>query len=255
MNNFYQLFMLAAAGMISFAITGCDKTDLTAPTIALAANGALAPDEAEALAGSALNITIDLADDEELGSLRIDLHSGAGHEHEEEEDGEFALFSGSEDFGALETVNLFNGTQQLVSRDFDIPGNVRGHWHLIVDATDAAGNEAETAYMEIHIENDSIPLFEVPYAAEPVWAAGTTVNLAGSLTDADGLASATARLQDEAGALLAEVAIPLTPGDVAVDLASVSFDLPASAGEVEVVLEATDLLGFNCLTSFHAEVE
>jgi hypothetical protein len=81
------------------------------------------------------------------------------------------------------------------------------------------------------------------------------VNLAGSLTDADGLASATARLQDEAGALLAEVAIPLTPGDVAVDLASVSFDLPASAGEVEVVLEATDLLGFNCLTSFHAEVE
>ena len=79
MNNFYQLFMLAAAGMILFAITGCDKTDLTAPTIALAANGALAPDEAEALAGSGLNITIDLADDEELGSLRIDLHSGAGH--------------------------------------------------------------------------------------------------------------------------------------------------------------------------------
>lgn len=255
--NWNPSFILAAAGALTvFALTGCDKSDLTPPTIALVANGALAPGEAEALAGSTLNITLDLADDEALGSFRLDLHSGAGHAHDEGAS-EFVLFSGAEDFGELETKNLAEVAQQLVSRSIDIPGNVRGHWHLIVDATDAAGNEAETAYMEIHIENDSIPLFEVPYTAEPVWAAGSTVNLAGTLTDVDGLSSAVVRLHEHDGEILAEVSIPLVSGDTEVDLGTVSFEIPTSAAgeELEVELEATDALGFTCETGFHVKVE
>ena len=249
MKNLLFLSVIVALALL----VGCDREDLTPPTIAMVVNGALAPQPAEAHAGSVLQVTIDLRDDDALETVRLDLHGGAGHAHNGEE--AFSLDAGLSDFEEFDTDNLPGNAQSLIMRTFDIPSHVRGRWHLIVDATDAAGNVAETAYMDIHIENDSIPLFEVPYTAEPVWVAGTTVNLLGSLTDADGLASAVARLQDDGGALLAEVAIPLTPGDVAVDLASVSFDLPASAGEVEVVLEATDLLGFNCLTGFHADVE
>lgn len=244
------------AAVAAFAVlVGCGKSDESAPTIALVANGATAPNEAEALAGSALTVTIELNDDEALGSYRIDLHDASGHAHDGGE-AEFFLGSGGGDWAALEVVDV-TGVQAVQTHTFAIPGHVRGHWDLVVDATDATGNEAATAYMEVHVENDSIPLFEVPYTSEPSWAAGSQQALAGSVTDADGLVEVTARLLDEGGTLLATVLLPVGAGVVSVDLSAGVFSIPMDAAgeELEVELEATDALGFTCLTAFHVEVE
>lgn len=246
----FTLAALAAA-----VLFGCQEADLTPPSIALVANGSLAPGEAEVWAGTPLNVTIELTDNEELGSVRIDLHDAAGHSHDGEE-AELILFSGAEDWALLETSNLA-GTQRLLTKSYDIPGHIRGMWDLVVDLTDAEGNEAETAYLQVHVENDSIPLFVVPYTTEPVWSAGSSVALAGDLTDADGLLSGVARLRDHDGTLITEQNIPLSEGDLAADLSLVSFNIPTDAGgeELEVELEATDLAGQTCLTSFHVEIE
>lgn len=249
--KFYNFLPLAAFFIL---MTGCDTTDLSAPSVQLVANGSLAPLEAEALAGSSLVLTLELVDDTELGSMRIDIHDASGHTHDET-DAEWMLFSGAEDWAELDLVNL-TGTSRLLNRTYEIPGHIRGHWDLVVDVTDAAGNQAETQYMEIHVENDSIPLFEVPYTSEPVWQAGMSAALAGMVSDSDGLASATAALHDASGALVQEVNIPLAAGDFSADLAAVSFEVPATAAgeEWEVELEATDLLDFTCRTSFHVEI-
>lgn len=251
MKRFHFLSLAA----ILFILSGCDKTDLSAPTVQLVANGTLAPLEAEALAGGSLVLTLELTDDTDLGSMRIDIHDAAGHTHDAT-DSEFILFSGAEDWAELDLENL-TGTSRLMNRTYEIPGHIRGVWDLVVDVTDAAGNQAETQYMQVHVENDSIPLFEVPYTSEPVWTAGETVTLAGEVSDPDGLASATARLLDHDGALLSEASVALAMGDISAALTSVSFDIPADAAgeELEVELEAVDLLDQICITSFHVEIE
>lgn len=235
-------------------LNGCDTTDLTAPTVQLVANGTLAPLEAEALAGSSLVLTFELVDDTDLGSMRIDIHDASGHSHDGT-DADWILFSGAEDWAELDLVNL-TGTSRLMNRTYNIPGHIRGVWDLVVDVTDAAGNQAETQYMQVHVENDSIPLFEVAYTSEPVWQSGMSAELSGTVSDADGLASATAALHNASGVLVQEVNIPLVAGDFSADLSGVSFDVPVGAAgeEWEVELEATDLLGYTCRTSFHVEI-
>lgn len=249
--KFQNILLLAA---VFIAMTGCDTTDLSAPTVQLVANGALAPLEAEALAGSTLVLTLELVDDTELGSMRIDIHDASGHTHDATE-AEWMLFSGAEDWAELDLVNL-TGTSRLMNRTYEIPGHVRGIWDLVVDVTDEAGNQAETQYMQVHVENDSIPLFEVPYTSEPVWQAGASAALSGTVSDPDGLASARAALYNASGVLVQEVNIPLTAGDLSADLAGVILEVPAGAAgeEWEVELEATDLLDFICRTNFHVEI-
>lgn len=240
------------------ALAACGKSDETAPTAELTANGSAT--EAEALAGGMLDVAIHLTDDEALGAYRLDLHGGSDHDHEdhdhEGEDAEFVLTSGGDDWAELVVQDL-TGTEAQITHSFAIPDHIRGHWHLLLDATDATGNEAPTAYMEVHVENDIIPLFEVPYAAEPVWSAGTEQALEGTVSDPDGLAAAVARLHTEDGTLLSEVEIDVTGEPVVVELSSVVFALPndAAGTELEVELEATDTAGNSCLTSFHVEVE
>lgn len=237
------------------ALAACGKSDETAPTAVLTANGVTAPAEAEAQAGGTLEVVLQLTDDEALGAYRLDLHGAGGHSHEGA-DAEFVLTSGGDDWAALEVADAA-GVEAQITHSYAIPDHIRGHWHLLLDATDATGNEATTAYMEVHVENGIIPLFEVPYTAEPVWAAGTEQALAGTVSDPDGLISAFARLLTEDELLLTEVEIGLTEGDVSADLSSVTFSVPSDAAgsELEVELEATDAAGNACVTSFHVEVE
>ena len=237
----------------AMALAACGKSDENAPTAELRANGSTT--EAEALAGGVLDVTIHLTDDEALGAYRLDLHGGSDHDHEGE-DAEFVLTSGGDDWAELAVEDL-TGTEAQITHSFAIPDHIRGHWHLLLDVTDATGNEAPTAYMEVHVENDIIPLFEVPYAAEPVWIAGTEQALQGTVSDPDGLAAAVARLYAENGSLLSQVEIDVADGPVVADLSSVVFALPndAAGSELEVELDATDTEGNSCITSFHVEVE
>ena len=157
------------------------------------------------------------------------------------------------------------GTEAEAQLHVDVRLSARGIWHLIVDVVDAAGNTA-TYNTDLHVENTHIPEFalttvngESPdsWHGEPTWAAGTTVEIVGTVADSDGILSAELELIDEA-----------TEDDVwsfvidaagSTDGTPVSFTaevpVPSTAGEYHFEMKATCNANVSMETGFHVEVE
>ena len=244
---------IVALSAILFAV-GCGKTDTTPPTLEVVVGGVGPGTEVEAEAGATLSVTVLVQDEEELSALRLDLHSAAGHSHDGEGEAEFVLTSGN--WTKLVDEEL-TGTSQLYQGNWTVPEDVRGVWHLAIDAVDAEGNEAETVVLDVHIANAIIPLFELgTWAEDAVWAAGAQVPFAGTVSDSDGLAAVEVHVEDEAtGATLWEGSWD-PAGAVEFDLAAAVVALPAGfTGAAHVHLRAEDTAGRVCETGFEASVE
>jgi len=249
-------------------LTACSSSDTTPPTVCTASDSSLPSvlmDEVEAEAGSSVTITDTFCDDEGLSEVRWDLHSAEGHAHGEDgemEDEGFVLHSGTS-WAELE-VRLISGTSSTEEWTVDVPADARGVWDIVASLVDEEGNAATDVVCQLHVENDFIPEFNLTlvngvdpatWEGEPEWAEGTTVTLEGTVSDSDGLSSASISLVQESDEL--EVwSAELTP-DGATDLPfSVEVTIPVGAsGEYHLEMVATDLNGVTMETGFHAEVE
>jgi len=256
-----------AAIAASAALASCGTSDTELPTICDSDNLTGLPsvlnDEIEVEAGTTVTVHDAFCDNEGLGEVRWDLHSAEGHEHEEGEEEEFTLNSGT-DWEVLETRSV-EGTKSEEQFTFDVPMTSRGIWDLVVSVVDAEGNAAADVITLVHVENDHLPEFTLStvdgvnpadWEGEPVWAPGSSVNVTGSVGDSDGVAEAEVLLireSDETVVWSAEIA---ASGETSIDF-SVDVAVPADAevGEYHFELEAADATGVDMHTGFHVEVE
>ncbi len=258
-----QLFAAFAAATLAVS---CGKTDEQVPTVCTEYPGpySVLNAEIDADAGTTILLTDRFCDDEGLSQVRWEVHNASGHAHEEEGTDEhegLVLHSGTE-WEALQLTDL-EGVSADAEWSVEIPLTARGIWHVQVSLVDAAGNAASDRITELHIANTHIPEFHLESAGgtapstweeEPVWAAGSDVELAGYVIDSDGVAEASISLVDEAADGVAWSADLEVMG---ADSASfeVTIPMPMEAGEWTVVLEATDGTGVAMETEFHVEVE
>ena len=249
----------------AFMLTACQETDLEAPAICtdLSVSNSVLADEIEALAGSTVTIEDVFCDNAGLSEVRWDVHNAADHAHEEGEESEGLILHSGEDWEVLEIQSL-SGTSAAQALSVAIPLSARGVWDVVVSLVDAEGNAATDAITQLHIENEFIPAFAIAevdgvdpaqWGDEPVWSAGSTIAITGSVSDSDGLASATLALVEESSeAVLWEV-------DLAVEgLNDLTFDVDVMvptgvAGECHFEMQAEDAMGNAMETGFHVEVE
>jgi hypothetical protein len=277
-HNTMKINQHFAAFAVAAALASCGTTDTEPPTVCDSDNLTGLPSilagELEVEAGTTVTIHDAFCDNDGLAEIRWNLHTAEGHAHEEEEEGEehegeeheeeFILWSGG-DFEKLE-IRAVEGTKTEEQFTVDLPLTSRGLWDLLVSIVDAEGNAADDVLLQLHIENDHLPLFELSMVGgvnpaewegeEQVWAPGATVNVTGSVSDSDGVAEAELLLireSDEAVVWSAEIPVA---GESVIDF-SIDVVVPADAveGEYHFEMEAVDGAGVDMHTGFHLEVE
>ena len=253
-----------AAFAVALLAASCGKTDEAAPTICTPAPAdySVLNDELDVEAGQVITLTDLFCDNEGLGQVRWSVHNAAGHAHEEggHEETEFVLHSGTE-WEELRIMDL-HGLEAEDELTLELPLTVRGVWHVQVSLVDAAGNAAEDRIAELHMSNTHLPAFHLTsvdgedpsnWEGEPTWAAGSTVNLLGWVSDPDGVAAAHVSLVDAASVAAWTLPLVATGSD---SLAfNVDVQVPQQAGEWIVVLDAEDASGVAMETEFRVEVE
>lgn len=253
------------ATAVAFMLSSCQETDLEAPTVCTdptASNSVLA-NEIEALAGSTVTIEDVFCDNADLSEVRWDVHNAADHAHEAGDESEGLILHSGEEWEVLEIQSL-SGTSASQALSVAIPLSARGVWDVVVSLVDAEGNAATDAITQLHIENEFIPAFSIAqvdgvdpaeWDGEPVWNAGATIGITGSVSDSDGLATASLALVEESSeTVLWEV--ELGAQGLSEFAFSVDVLVPAdAAGECHFEMQAEDALGNVMETGFHVEVE
>ncbi|MDL5049054.1 DUF4625 domain-containing protein [Oscillatoria amoena NRMC-F 0135] len=141
--------LVLAAGLVF--LNACNKgddeeKDTTKPVISLST-----PKSGdEFVSGGKINISATFSDNKELSQYKIEIHDDFdGHTH---------LKTGSPAFAYSKIVGI-SGASNTLNLAIDIPQDVAaGAYHLIINALDKAGNEAEFAEADITIKSslDSI---------------------------------------------------------------------------------------------------
>lgn len=245
-------FLLAGC---CWSLAGCQREDVEAPELTLVVNGTVAPEMATADAGKSLWVTMELSDDQGLARVELDLHSAVGHGHEGMAPDSLVLHSGAADWEVID-VDFLDGPSALVNKQFDIPSHIRGVWDLWVNASDASGQSTTGVGLQIRIENDSIPLFELDWNEVPTWEAGLDHVVPGQVADGDGLVQVMLRLMGPSGELLQETSVPLDAGDTLATLSDVTLSVPFSMEGTLCQLEmyAQDEHGHSCTTQVELPV-
>lgn len=118
---------------ICSVFTACDdnKGDTEKPIIDLHA-----PTEGAVLkTGSHIHFDMDLSDNDELRSYKVDIHSAAGHSHDTKAEASVTIFNKS---WPLEGRNA-----HIHHHEIEIPANAaEGKYHFMVYCTDKSGNES-----------------------------------------------------------------------------------------------------------------
>jgi hypothetical protein len=236
--------------LVIAALVSCKKdSDTTPPTISTVAINGIIDSEHSLSSGGSFALSIVVSDNEELNQLKIDIHSAEdGHSHELTGGG-----NRGNDWEVFEIVNLSGKTMEI-TRNFTIPADQQGEWHLILKAIDKEGNEAQEILVVLDITSAFIPQFslgssnpEMNDEGEIEVSVGTQVTLGGSLSDSDGLIALSARLVpegDEDGTPLWSSNYDLA-GATNWDLSNVSFIVPETSGHHFVlILEARDILDY-----------
>ena len=180
-------------------VGACKKPDTTAPTLDViemtpSPGTGLVCGESEqnviALNSTqTFSLTFRLSDDQELSQYKIDIHNNFDcHGHA----------------GKVETTDWYvvdikdvAGSDETITREFPVPVDVTtGMYHFSIQATDAAGNNAETAIYSLSVSNQSdveAPVLAVTTPAQSSFSAqkGSTINFQGSLTDNNALGEGT----------------------------------------------------------------
>src|SRR5690606_1278095 len=132
------LIVLIALASLAF---GCKKEDTEKPKINLEAP----TNETVFKQGDSFTITGTISDNENLSQYKIDVHIGDGHNH-----GKMASVLAEFDF---EEIKDISGTSYNLNVAVNIPEDAEvGEYHIIVDATDEAGNQAVTVEIDFDLE-------------------------------------------------------------------------------------------------------
>ncbi len=152
-------------------------------------------------AGEVLRLSLVVTDNRELGELKIDLHDAFdGHTHGKT-GGVFAF----------EKIIRLEGQRQEITENIPIPADaLAGPYHLIIRATDRAGNQADFVEIDFNITSPSQPVIKsltvngsgrghvhlsIPQNGNSVQAA-----VLGEFEDSDGLKEARLKLVEGAHA-------------------------------------------------------
>ncbi len=193
--------MKKIAVFVSIALLGqsCTEPDTTSPLIEVLS---LSPEPAAGLvcgesegnvitlnSANTLEITFRLTDDEELSQYKIDLHNNFdchGHSGKTETTDWF-----------LVSIEDVAGSDQTVTRELAVPTDVTtGLYHFNIQATDAAGNNAESIFYSLNVINADDTEAPVLSTTTPVNSSfsvqkGTSVSFEGTLSDNNPLGSGT----------------------------------------------------------------
>ncbi len=247
MKKTFLVLTLGAA----IALFGCKKdNDEEAPVIGeVRINGALVGEHVHVDAGTTIQISIKVTDNEELGQLKIDIHSNDdGHSHDGHSHGSGGAQGQWEE---LAIVDL-SGTDQTVTRSFTLPQTIRGEWHLGIRAVDSAGNESPERIIELDVENDLIPIIIVESVngqspdGEVEVEENQPVTFVGTITDSTGLEHIHIEVKTEAGVVLYETEYD-AGGATSWDLSNANFTMPDDEGahHGEIHIEAENVNGLS----------
>lgn len=134
---------IVAALMLGFTFTSCEKDDdgdTTKPTAVV--NSPM--EDQEFAPGDSFQLDISMTDNEELSSLKVDIHYGGDHDH-----GKVASQWEYDQVWDLEGNFYEFGTPIQIPADAE-----HGVYHLLVFVTDASGNEAELSAIDIIVEDE-----------------------------------------------------------------------------------------------------
>ena len=244
-NNY--LFLVLAT---TVAISGCKKdVDEEAPKLSsIRINGNTGADHV-VQAGESFTLALNASDNEALNQLKIDIHSAEdGHLHEFQSD----EVRGSE-WEVFEVISL-SGTSQSVSVSYTIPNDQQGVWHLTLQCIDKEGNESDVYLVELDVENNFIPQFQLDATnpgqneeGEIEASVGTQISLTGVVSDDSGLLEIHAELYYPSGDLV----MLLWEGEFdpagakSFDLSAINFSIPeTTASELYLTIHAVDQEGF-----------
>lgn len=149
-----KLRALLFSALLLAAFTACNNDDdgsdpdTEKPVISLVSPAL----ESEIGAGQTLQLEIAVTDNQDLSSLRINIHNNFdGHDHNKKS---------AEPFTFNETIEV-SGTEEVVTRSIEIPADAAaGPYHLMAYCLDAQGNEADFVEAELTITSSSQPVIE-----------------------------------------------------------------------------------------------
>lgn len=254
MKNLILFFAIVAA------LSSCKKeeTDTTAPKINSVRVNGVSAEEHDLNAGSTIEVTIDVSDNENLNQLKVDIHSADdGHTHDDSTTGELE----APNVGVWSELRVENLSGKSTSKTFNfiIPATIAGHWHIEVKLIDKEGNEAIEYVTTLHVENSNLPVFNISsspaalnYEIEiPV---NGTISLSGTVSDPDGLVEIHWELENEASDdIFLEGEIPTVNG-TSFDLGTINLG-PIPAGEYHLHVHAKDTQGYEGEWSVHVHAE
>ncbi len=250
--------VLLFAVIIAFASCKKEETDTTAPKINSVRVNGVSADEHDLNAGTAIEIAVDVSDNEALNQVKLDIHAADdGHTHDDSSTGEME----APNIGAWSELRTENLSGKSTTRTFNltVPATIAGHWHIEVKLIDKEGNEATEYITTLHIENENLPVFNVTstpatvnYEIEvPI---NGTITLNGNVTDPDGLVEVHWELENETtGAVVMEGELPGVTG-TSFDLGSIAIG-PIAAGEYHLHIHAEDSQGYVGEWAVHVHAE
>lgn len=157
MNTKINLIILAVLGLfltVSFASCGEDEGDITPPIINLISPA----DGATIEAGTALELEMELSDNDMLKSYKVNIHNAFdGHTHGDADDHEHAKAAEAESkpFSIDKIWSLSENSVKVKHTEIVIPENATpGNYHMVIKCFDISGNE-QTVVRRIVIENDA----------------------------------------------------------------------------------------------------
>lgn len=242
-----RIAFLSAIMMIAVACSDDDENqDTTAPVILEArVNGE--DHDLEFNAGDALQLEVDLSDNEALGQFKIDVHDVFdAHDH------------GKRDGDTWEMTEVLNvsGASATLSHTLNVPDPVTaGPHHFIFRALDAAGNESEFMELNFVLLNGEQPTFDITtpdFSNEVHVSKGTSLTINGFINDDVDLAEILIVVKEEehddhnhknASGEIFEYDVDLTgSSDISFDLSTVDIAIPSTAetGHYELEILAKD---------------
>lgn len=128
--------LLVAVVLLASACTKEESPDVTKPVITAAT------DHLDTRPDTTFNLQATITDDQALAAWKIDIHSADGHSHR--------VLSGEWEYSETGTIE---GNSYVLNKTITVPVDAAlGDYHLTIDATDRAGNAANSVIIDLHIE-------------------------------------------------------------------------------------------------------
>ena len=179
---------------LALFLASCNKNDDTDTTAPLIKSATIDGKEEgiEVSAGNAMTFEVEVSDNEALGQLKLDVHDAFdGHTHDK---------SSRVRWSEVKIINL-TGTNQVMTYDMTVSSDaLAGPYHAEISVIDAEGNEGEFAERVIMVRNGSEPGINVAnpdFSGEVDITRGSTLALAGVVTDDTDLAEIYIILEEE----------------------------------------------------------